>query len=145
MKSQIGPHRTLSSPLCFNSLLTFGLFRSLVSFGPKQRSLGEAAKTLETSNFRNTIGGLKRLIGRTYNDPEVHEVEKKFHNATLVDVNGTVGVQVSPQFCMAYTAMLSRKTRSILRQYWRKSVVSGICCRCPPPPLIWIADWWHCR
>ena len=76
-------------------LLTIGLLRSLVSFGPKQRSLGEAAKTLETSNFRNTIGGLKRLIGRTFNDPEVHEVEKKFHNATLVDVNGTVGVQVS--------------------------------------------------
>ncbi|KZT63729.1 heat shock protein 70 [Daedalea quercina L-15889] len=74
---------------------------SLVSFGPKQRSLGEAAKTLETSNFRNTVGGLKRLIGRSFSDPEIHEVEKKFHNATLVDVNGTVGVQIV-QLCSGF-------------------------------------------
>jgi heat shock 70kDa protein 4 len=66
----------------------------LVAFGPKQRALGEAAKTQETSNFKNTIGSLKRLIGRTLNDPEVQEYERKFLNAQLVDVNGTVGVQV---------------------------------------------------
>ncbi|RDB16763.1 Heat shock protein hsp88 [Hypsizygus marmoreus] len=68
---------------------------SLVGFGPKQRAIGEAAKTQETSNFRNTIGSLKRLIGRTFSDPEVQEVEKKFINATLVDVDGTVGVEVT--------------------------------------------------
>ncbi|KAJ6466968.1 heat shock protein 70 family [Mycena sanguinolenta] len=68
---------------------------SLVAFGPKQRSIGESAKTQETSNFRNTIGSLKRLIGRTLSDPEVQEVEKKFINATLVDVQGTVGVEVN--------------------------------------------------
>ncbi|KAG6865525.1 hypothetical protein C0991_001847 [Blastosporella zonata] len=68
---------------------------SLVAFGPKQRSIGESAKTQETSNFRNTIGSLKRLIGRTLSDTEVQEVEKKFINATLVDVNGTVGVEVN--------------------------------------------------
>lgn len=27
--------------------------------------IGESAKTQETSNFRNTVGSLKRLIGRT--------------------------------------------------------------------------------
>ncbi|KAJ7078389.1 heat shock protein 70 family [Mycena crocata] len=68
---------------------------SLVAFGPKQRSIGESAKTQETSNFRNTIGSLKRLIGRTLADPEVQEVEKKFINATLVDVTGSVGVEVN--------------------------------------------------
>jgi heat shock protein 4 len=67
---------------------------SLVAFGPKQRSLGEAAKTQETSNFRNTIGSLKRLIGRTATDPEVTEVEKQFLNASLVDVDGGVGTEV---------------------------------------------------
>ncbi|KAH9839052.1 HSP70-domain-containing protein [Rhodofomes roseus] len=92
---------------------------SLVSFGPKQRSIGEAAKTLETSNFRNTVGGLKRLIGRTLNDPEVHEVEKNFHNATFVDVNGTVGFQVNylgeqRQFSITQlTAMYLGKLRDI--------------------------------
>jgi heat shock protein 4 len=68
--------------------------RSLVAFGPKQRAIGEPAKTQETSNFRNTIGGLKRLIGRTVSDPEVQNVEKTFTNAALVDVNGTIGVEV---------------------------------------------------
>ncbi|KAF8515677.1 HSP70-domain-containing protein [Hysterangium stoloniferum] len=68
---------------------------SLVSFGIKQRSIGEAAKTQETSNFKNTVGSLKRLIGRTALDPEVSEIEKKFINATLVDANGTIGVKVS--------------------------------------------------
>ena len=70
-------------------------FRSLVGFGPKQRAIGEAAKTQETSNFKNTIGSLKRLIGRTLNDPQVQNVEKKFINAALVDVGGTLGVDVS--------------------------------------------------
>jgi len=68
--------------------------RSLVAFGPKQRAIGEPAKTQETSNFRNTIGSLKRLIGRTVSDPDVQDVEKSFMNATLIDVNGTVGVEI---------------------------------------------------
>ncbi|KIJ60075.1 hypothetical protein HYDPIDRAFT_32650 [Hydnomerulius pinastri MD-312] len=67
---------------------------SLVAFGPKQRAIGESAKTQETSNFRNTIGSLKRLIGRTILDSDL-EIEKKYLNATLVDVNGTVGTEVS--------------------------------------------------
>ncbi|KAK0225363.1 heat shock protein 70 family [Armillaria fumosa] len=67
---------------------------SLVAFGPKQRSIGEAAKTQETSNFRNTIGSLKRLVGRTLNDSDVQDIEKKFINASLVDVQGSVGVEV---------------------------------------------------
>ncbi|KAJ3852867.1 heat shock protein 70 family [Lentinula lateritia] len=68
---------------------------SLVAFGPKQRAIGEAAKTQETSNFKNTIGSLKRLIGRTLNDPDVQDIEKKFINAALVDVQGTVGVEIN--------------------------------------------------
>lgn len=39
---------------------------SLVAFGPRSRILGESAKTQETSNFRNTVGSLKRLIGRSF-------------------------------------------------------------------------------
>lgn len=70
------------------------IIRSLVSFGPKQRSIGEAAKTLETSNYKNTIGSLKRLVGRTLGDPDVAEVEKQFINAELVEIDGSVGVKV---------------------------------------------------
>ena len=69
-----------------------------MAFGPKQRAIGEAAKTQETSNYKNTVGSLKRLIGRTVNDPEIQEIEKKFINATLVDFAGTVGVEVGIAF-----------------------------------------------
>lgn len=68
---------------------------SLISYTARQRYIGEAAKTAETSNFKNTIGSLKRLVGRTISDPEIDEFEKKFINAQLVDVDGEIGVKVS--------------------------------------------------
>ncbi len=73
----------------------FNYFNStLVSFGPKQRAIGEGAKTLEISNYKNTIGSLKRLIGRTLSDPEIQEIEKNFLTAQLIDIKGSVGVKV---------------------------------------------------
>jgi heat shock protein 4 len=68
---------------------------SLISYTARQRYIGEAAKTAETSNFKNTIGSLKRLVGRTIADPEIEEFEKQFINAQLIDVDGEVGVKVS--------------------------------------------------
>ncbi|KAF9945749.1 adenyl-nucleotide exchange factor sse1, partial [Mortierella alpina] len=70
---------------------------SLVSFGPKQRYLGETAKTQEISNFKNTISSLKRIIGRTYADKEIQEIEKQYLTAPLVDINGQLGVKVNYQ------------------------------------------------
>ncbi|KAJ3007639.1 adenyl-nucleotide exchange factor sse1 [Thoreauomyces humboldtii] len=57
---------------------------SLVSFGEKQRYLGESAKTQEISNFKNTVSGLKRLVGRPFADPDV-QIEKKFINSNLLE------------------------------------------------------------
>ncbi|KAJ1955202.1 adenyl-nucleotide exchange factor sse1 [Linderina pennispora] len=68
---------------------------SMVSFGSKQRYIGESAKNQEMSNFKNTVIGLKRLIGRSFNDPEVAEFEQQFIGGKLCDVNGEVGVEVS--------------------------------------------------
>lgn len=70
------------------------MYRSLVGFGPKSRYLGEAAKTQEISNLKNTVCSLKRLAGRTINDPEV-AIEQQYITAPLVDVNGQVGVEVT--------------------------------------------------
>ncbi|KAL9027670.1 MAG: hypothetical protein Q9196_003847 [Gyalolechia fulgens] len=67
---------------------------SLVGFGPKSRYLGEPAKTQEISNIKNTVGSLKRLAGRSLNDPDV-EIEKEYVSATLVDMKGQVGAEVS--------------------------------------------------
>ncbi|KAI1308177.1 adenyl-nucleotide exchange factor sse1 [Mortierella claussenii] len=70
---------------------------SLVSFGPKQRYLGETAKTQEISNFKNTISSLKRIVGRTFADKEVQEIEKQYLTAPLVDVNGQLAVKINYQ------------------------------------------------
>ncbi|KAK6537383.1 adenyl-nucleotide exchange factor sse1 [Orbilia ellipsospora] len=67
---------------------------SLVGFGPKSRYLGEAAKTQEISNLKNTVGSLKRLAGRSFTDPEI-EIEKQYVTAALADVNGQVGAKVN--------------------------------------------------
>lgn len=67
---------------------------SLVGFGPKSRYLGEAAKTQEISNLKNTVGCLKRLVGRSFNDPDV-QIEQQFISAPLVDVDGQVGAEVT--------------------------------------------------
>lgn len=65
-----------------------------MGFGPKSRYLGEAAKTQEISNMKNTVGSLTRLAGRSINDPDV-KIEQEFVSAPLVDVNGQVGAEVT--------------------------------------------------
>ncbi|KAF9281184.1 adenyl-nucleotide exchange factor sse1 [Mortierella alpina] len=70
---------------------------SLVSFGPKQRYLGETAKTQEISNFKNTISSLKRIVGRTLADREIQEIEKQYLTAPLVELNGQLAVKVNYQ------------------------------------------------
>ncbi|CAD6890837.1 unnamed protein product [Tilletia controversa] len=67
---------------------------ALVSFGQKARAIGESAATMQTSNFKNTVGSLKRLIGRSAKDTEILEIEQKYMNAEIVDVKGEVGVKV---------------------------------------------------
>jgi heat shock protein 4 len=66
----------------------------LVGFGPKSRYLGEAAKTQEISNLKNTVSSLTRLAGRSFKDPEV-QIEREYISAPLVDINGQVGVEVN--------------------------------------------------
>ena len=68
--------------------------RSLVGFGPKSRYVGEAAKTQEISNLRNTVGSLKRLAGRPFDYPEL-EIEKQYITCELVNVDGQAGARVN--------------------------------------------------
>ena len=66
-----------------------------MSFGQKARAIGEAAATAQTSNFKNTVGSLKRLVGRTFQDESIQNTEKKFVTTELVDAKGEVGVKVN--------------------------------------------------
>jgi len=47
------------------------------------------------SNFKNTVGSLKRLAGRSYADPDVKDVEASYVSAQLVDTKGQVGARVN--------------------------------------------------
>lgn len=66
-----------------------------MSFLEKARAIGEGAATAQTSNFKNTVGSLKRLIGRTFQDEAIQNIEKNFIYAELVDAGGEVGVKVN--------------------------------------------------
>ena len=72
------------------------LHSALVGFGPKCRFLGEAAKSLEVSNLKNTVGSLSRLAGRSLNDPDV-EAEKAFLSVPLIEKDGQIGARVKFQ------------------------------------------------
>ncbi|KAK5204995.1 adenyl-nucleotide exchange factor sse1 [Exophiala xenobiotica] len=113
---------------------------SLVGFGPKSRYLGEAAKTQEISNLKNTVSSLKRLAGRTINDPEV-AIEQQYITAPLVDVNGQVGAEVTYRgekqkfSAVQLMAMYLGKIRDTASHELRLPV-ADVVLSCPP----WFSD-----
>ncbi len=92
MKFPTELHRQCPQP--FRPFRQLTLIRSLVGFGPKSRYIGEPAKTQEISNLKNTVGSLKRLAGRSLNDPDT-QIERDYVSAPLIDINGQVGAEVT--------------------------------------------------
>ncbi|KAK5944466.1 adenyl-nucleotide exchange factor sse1 [Knufia obscura] len=113
---------------------------SLVGFGPKSRYLGENAKTQEISNLKNTISSLKRLVGRSLNDPEV-AIEQEYITAPLIDINGQVGAEVTYRgekqryTAVQLLAMYLGKIRDTASKEL-KLPVSDVVLSCPP----WFTD-----
>ena len=111
-----------------------------MGFGPKCRYLGEAAKTQEISNLKNTVGSLKRLVGRSIKDPDI-AIEQEYVTAPLVDINGQVGVEVNylgkkerfsaQQVLAMYLGKIKDTTSKEL-----KLPVSDVVISCPP----WFTD-----
>ncbi|OCT87772.1 hypothetical protein XELAEV_18021470mg [Xenopus laevis] len=65
-----------------------------ISFGPKNRSIGAAAKSQVISNAKNTLQGFKRFHGRAYTDPFV-QAEKPGLAYELVELpTGSAGIKV---------------------------------------------------
>ncbi|KAM9782002.1 heat shock 70 kDa protein 4a [Syngnathus typhle] len=48
---------------------------SFVSFGPRNRSIGAAAKSQVVTNCKNTVQGFKRFHGRAFSDPYVQSTK----------------------------------------------------------------------
>ncbi|KAM8973795.1 heat shock 70 kDa protein 4 [Pelodytes ibericus] len=65
-----------------------------ISFGPKSRSIGAAAKSQVISNAKNTLQGFKRFHGRAYTDPFV-QAEKPSIACELVELpTGSAGFKL---------------------------------------------------
>jgi len=68
---------------------------TLVSFGEKERYLGEPALTNHLRNIKNTITNIKRYIGKDFNDEQVQkEIKSEMFNYKEI-TNGSVGYDVN--------------------------------------------------
>ncbi|EGC31016.1 hypothetical protein DICPUDRAFT_57975 [Dictyostelium purpureum] len=68
---------------------------SMVSFGEKERYLGEPALTNQLRNIRNTITNIKRFIGKEYKEPQVQEELKHEMFSSSELENGFIGYDVT--------------------------------------------------
>jgi L1 cell adhesion molecule like protein len=66
---------------------------SFVSFTSEERLIGDAAKTMASSNPKNTVYDAKRLIGRNYNDSHMKE-ELKHFSYNVIDKNNKPVIEV---------------------------------------------------
>lgn len=105
---------------------------AFVSFGPKNRSIGAAAKSQVISNAKNTVQGFKRLHGRAFCDPAVQN-EKPSLSFDLVQMpSGTTGVQVMymeeqrPFSIEQVTGMLLTKLKETAESALKKPVADCV-------------------
>ncbi|KAI5966372.1 SSE1 [Candida pseudojiufengensis] len=70
---------------------------SIVGFGPKSRYLGETAKNQQTSNIKNTVENLKRIIGLPHNHPDF-KIEEKFFTVPLTKNKSDNGISAKVKY-----------------------------------------------
>lgn len=68
---------------------------SMVSFGQKERFVGESALNQLIMNFKNTLGGVQTFLGRQFKEPEIQEELKRYSVPAKELPNGEVGFQVT--------------------------------------------------
>uniref|UniRef100_A0A1A8MCT6 Heat shock protein 4b n=1 Tax=Nothobranchius pienaari TaxID=704102 RepID=A0A1A8MCT6_9TELE len=65
-----------------------------VSFGPRNRSIGAAAKSQIVTNSKNTVQGFKRFHGRAFSDPFVQSLKNSLVYDLAQMPSGTTGIKV---------------------------------------------------
>ncbi|KAB5565452.1 hypothetical protein PHYPO_G00241730 [Pangasianodon hypophthalmus] len=66
-----------------------------VSFGPRNRSIGAAAKSQVVTNCKNTVQGFKRFHGRAFSDPFVQSMKSSLVYELSQMPTGTTGIKVT--------------------------------------------------
>ncbi|CAG9766599.1 unnamed protein product [Ceutorhynchus assimilis] len=98
---------------------------SYVAFSGKNRILGVAAKNQQVTNMKNTVYGLKRLLGRKFRDPHVQQEMQWLPFNILEEKNGNIGIKVnylneehifSPEQCLAMLLTKLKDTASVALQ-----------------------------
>ncbi|XP_069002129.1 heat shock 70 kDa protein 4a isoform X2 [Embiotoca jacksoni] len=67
---------------------------SFVSFGPRNRSIGAAAKSQVVTNSKNTVQGFKRFHGRAFSDPYVQSTKSNLVYDLAQLPSGSTGIKV---------------------------------------------------
>ncbi|XP_030649355.1 heat shock 70 kDa protein 4a isoform X2 [Chanos chanos] len=67
---------------------------SFVSFGPRNRSIGAAAKSQVVTNCKNTVQGFKRFHGRAFSDPYVQSTKSSLVYDLAQMPTGSTGIKV---------------------------------------------------
>ncbi|KAK7153373.1 hypothetical protein R3I93_011318 [Phoxinus phoxinus] len=65
-----------------------------ISLASKNRTIGNAAKSQITTNFKNTVHGFKKFHGRAFDDPFVQGEKSKLPYSLHKLDNGNAGIQV---------------------------------------------------
>ncbi|XP_055783668.1 heat shock 70 kDa protein 4-like isoform X2 [Salvelinus fontinalis] len=65
-----------------------------VSFGPRNRSIGAAAKSQVVTNCKNTVQGFKRFHGRAFSDPYIQRLKSSLVYDLAKMPSGTTGIKV---------------------------------------------------
>ncbi|PVH17460.1 uncharacterized protein CXQ87_000346 [Candidozyma duobushaemuli] len=114
---------------------------SLVGFGQKNRFIGETGKNQQTSNLKNTVGNLKRILGLNYKDPDF-DVESKYFSCGLAEndkgqINAKVRFLNEPQEFTStqLAAMYLNKIKDITVKETKGNIVD-ICLSVP----VWFTE-----
>uniref|UniRef100_UPI003AAFA91A heat shock 70 kDa protein 4a isoform X2 n=1 Tax=Centroberyx gerrardi TaxID=166262 RepID=UPI003AAFA91A len=67
---------------------------SFVSFGPRNRSIGAAAKSQVVTNCKNTVQGFKRFHGRAFSDPYIQSTQSSLVYDLAQMPSGSTGIKV---------------------------------------------------
>ncbi|XP_050389309.2 endoplasmic reticulum chaperone BiP-like [Patella vulgata] len=96
-----------------------------------ERLIGDAAKNQLTSNPENTVFDVKRLIGRTWDDPSVQK-DKEYYPFKIVNKNGKPHIQVTVKGQKRIfapeeiSAMVLGKMKAIAEDYLGKNVTRAV-------------------